>query len=161
MGSVRRMFIHGLESSGQGFKGQLLRGVCEDLVAPDFVGSFEERMSALEPMLQGGETWILVGSSFGGLMAATWTCRHPQRVAQLILLAPALHYPDFAEAGFEPIDVPTLHVHGTKDSVVPLEAVRPVAKRVFQDWTLREVDDDHQLHRTVQAMEWAELLHRV
>lgn len=118
-------------------------------------------MRVLEPMLQNDDDWILVGSSFGGLMAAAWTCRHPDRVVQLILLAPALHHPQFAQAGFAPIDVPTLHVHGTKDTVVPLDAVRPIAKQVFRDWTLRDVDDDHQLHRTVRQMDWPMLLRRV
>lgn len=158
MGSVRRMFIHGLESSGQGFKGQLLRSVYDDLLAPDFPGSFEERMTRLHPMLDGQGPWILVGSSFGGLMAATWTCQHPDQVQRLFLLAPALHYPNFAQAKFGRIDVPTMIVHGTNDTVVPLEVVRSIATRTFSDLTFQQVDDDHQLHETVKGMNWGALL---
>lgn len=155
---VRRMFVHGLESSGRGFKGRLLRGIFEDLEAPDFRGSFEERMRVMDPMLRGQGPWILVGSSFGGLMAATWTCRHPQEVVRLILLAPALHYADFADEEFTPVDVPTVLVHGTGDAVVPIDPVRAQARRVFRDLDMREVDDDHQLHATVQQLDWRELL---
>jgi pimeloyl-ACP methyl ester carboxylesterase len=158
MGTVRRMFIHGLESSGQGFKGQLLRSVYDDLLAPDFPGSFEQRMARLHPMLSGQGPWTLVGSSFGGLMAATWTCEHPDQVQRLILLAPALHYPAFAQAGFASVDVPTVVVHGTNDTVVPLDVVRSIAERSFSDLTFRQVDDDHQLHKTVKAMDWRALL---
>lgn len=157
MHELHRMFIHGLDSSGRGFKGQLLRSVHPDLLAPDFSGSFEERMVQLEPLLR-DRTWILVGSSFGGLMAASYACRNPERVARLVLLAPAIHHPVFADIEFDPVHIPTRVVHGTKDTVVPLEPVRAIAERVFTRLTFDEVDDDHRLHVTVQRMNWRALL---
>lgn len=153
---VRRMFIHGLESSGHGFKGRLLRGVYGDTLTPDFRGDLAERMAQLEPMLEGNVPWILVGSSFGGLMAALAACQQPTRVHRLILLAPALHHPEFQTPGL--VAVPTLVVHGTRDEVVPLGEVRTRAERSFTQLTFRQVDDDHLLHATVQALDWHALL---
>ena len=153
---VRRMFIHGLESSGRGFKGRLLRGVYDDTLTPDFRGDLAERMAQLEPLLEGKDPWILVGSSFGGLMAALAACQHPTWVRRLILLAPALHHPEFQTPG--PVTVPTLVVHGTRDEIVPLEEVRVRAERTFTQLTFRQVDDDHLLHATVQELDWHALL---
>jgi pimeloyl-ACP methyl ester carboxylesterase len=153
---VRRMFIHGLESSGRGFKGRLLRGVYGDTLTPDFRGDLPERMAQLEPLLEGKAPWILVGSSFGGLMAALAACHHPSWVHRLILLAPALHHPEFLAS--RPVPVPTLVVHGTRDEVVPLGEVRTRAERAFPHLTFRQVDDDHLLHATVQALDWRALL---
>ncbi len=153
---VRRMFIHGLESSGRGFKGRLLRGVYGDTLTPDFRGALEERMAQLAPLLEGAVPWILVGSSFGGLMAALVACQQPTRVHRLILLAPALHYPAFHPS--EPVAVPTLLVHGTRDEIVPLDRVRLAAERAFTQLTFRQVDDDHLLHATVQELDWHGLL---
>jgi pimeloyl-ACP methyl ester carboxylesterase len=150
------MFIHGLESSGRGFKGRLLRGVYDDTLTPDFRGDLAERMAQLEPLLEGTDPWILVGSSFGGLMAALAACQHPTWVHRLILLAPALHHPEFQAPG--PVTVPALVVHGTRDEIVPLEEVRVRAERAFTQLTFRQVDDDHLLHATVQELDWHALL---
>ena len=52
---------------------------------------FPERMEKLEGLLAGKNELVLVGSSYGGLMAAVYACLHEERVKKLILLAPALH----------------------------------------------------------------------
>lgn len=125
------------------------------VLTPDFTGDLATRMAQLEPLL-GEDRWLLVGSSFGGLMAALWTLRHPGRVHRLILLAPAFHRPDFVAD--KPVDVPTLLVHGTRDSVVPHELARERAALAFTNLRVEWVDDDHRLEATARQMDWTGLL---
>ena len=147
------MFLHGLDSSSQGRKARLLAAM--GVETPDFTGTLQERMAQLEPML-GKERWLLVGSSFGGLMAALWTLDHPDRVSRLILLAPAFHRPDFVVS--QPVDVPTLLVHGVRDQVVPHALARERAELAFTQLRVEWVDDDHRLEATALRMDWAGLL---
>ena len=152
------IFIHGMVSSGQGFKARLLRRQFPHILAPDFAGSLEERMAQLLPILGDQPDWTIIGSSFGGLMGALFTCQHPGQVRKLILLAPALIWPDFADALPPPMSVPTVIYHGRRDTVIPLEVVRPLAEKVFPNLDFHEVDDDHRLQATVQAIDWPALL---
>jgi pimeloyl-ACP methyl ester carboxylesterase len=152
------IFIHGLNSSGQGFKGRLLRTQFPAIVTPDFEGSLAERMRQLTSILAGDSPWTIIGSSFGGLMGALYTCRQPDRVRKLILLAPALVYPDFAASPPAPVAVPTLVYHGQQDTVIPVEPVRMLAEQVFLNLTFHLVDDDHRLTETVQALDWLGLV---
>ena len=151
------IFLHGLESSGQGHKARLIRTLVPGLHCPDFSGSLSERMSQLEPILAAEPEWVIVGSSFGGLMAALWTLAHPQRVRRLVLLAPALHRPEF-DTACPPVSVPTLLVHGQQDTVVPPDLVEARARAAFSNLTVERVEDDHRLSATSQRMDWATLL---
>lgn len=155
---TKRIFLHGLESSSQGYKARLLRGLFPDMQTPDFSGPLEQRMQQLAPILEGQPRWIIVGSSFGGLMGALWACAHPQQVQRLVLLAPALARAPFAAAPPPPIAVPAIIYHGRHDTVVPLEPVRALAERVFVNLTFCVVDDDHFLRTTVQQIDWSSLL---
>lgn len=152
------IFIHGLISSGQGFKGNLLRGLFPDILTPDFDGPLENRMARLTAILSGGSSWTIVGSSFGGLMGALFTAQHSQQVNKLIMLAPALIWPDFAQALPPPVSVPAVVYHGLRDEVIPLELVRPLAEQVFLNLSFHAVDDDHGLRNTMQTIDWPTLV---
>ncbi len=154
----RRIFLHGLESSSQGYKARMLRELLPDMRTPDFHGPIEQRMAQLAPILDAWPAWIIVGSSFGGLMGALWTCARPQHVRRLVLLAPALTRPSFADNPPAPVDVPVIVYHGKHDTVVPLEPVQALAKQVFSHLTFHVVDDDHLLRSTVQTIDWHALL---
>jgi len=156
--SRRLIFIHGLVSSGGSYKAVLLRGIFPDILTPDFEGSLQERMARLEAILADQPGWVMVGSSFGGLMGALFTCRHPEQVERLILLAPALIWPEFAQAPPPPVATPTVVYHGRRDEIIPLDLVRPLAERVFTDLTFHAVDDDHGLKATVQGLDWRALV---
>jgi pimeloyl-ACP methyl ester carboxylesterase len=152
------IFLHGLMGSSQGFKATLLRGLFPHILIPDFRGSLAERMAQLAPILADGPEWIIIGSSMGGLMGTLFTCQHPGQVSKLILLAPALTWPDFVENPPSPVSVPTVVYHGRRDTVVPIEPVRELAARVFANLAFCDVDDDHSLHKAVQVIDWSSLL---
>jgi pimeloyl-ACP methyl ester carboxylesterase len=155
--NVRLIFIHGLEGSSQGFKATMLRGLFPGILTPDFAGSLEERMAQLAPILADKSGWVIVGSSFGGLMGTLFTCQHPEQVKKLILLAPALTWPGFADSLPTSVSVPTVVYHGRGDTVVPLEPVRALCEQIFTDLTFYAVDDDHGLHKTAQNIDWPTL----
>jgi pimeloyl-ACP methyl ester carboxylesterase len=152
------IFIHGLLGSSQGAKATLLRGLYPDMLIPDFRGALEERMAALYELLGEERGWTIVGSSFGGLMAALFACQRPAQVRKLVLLAPALIWPDFASSPPAPISVPTIVYHGERDELLPLGAVRELAEGVFLELDFRVVDDDHGLYKTAHEIDWDEIL---
>jgi len=153
------IFLHGLESSSQAYKASVIRKSFPELIVPDFTGPLEKRMEALYPILGDKRDWNLIGSSFGGLMGAIFTCEHPDQVRKQVLLAPALMLPQFASyLDRKPVSVPTIIIHGTQDTIVPLERVREIAKKVFTNLTYKIVDDDHRLHKTVDTLDWKSLL---
>jgi len=155
---MTRVFIHGLESSSQGAKGVFFRERYPDMIIEDFSGPLDERMKKLNRLLAGLEDLILVGSSFGGLMAAIYACENELRVRRVILLAPALHVPDFGRFLRKRVNVPVSLFHGRNDDVVPPAAVKAIAGKVFENLDYRLVDDDHSLHVTFPLMDWKALI---
>lgn len=154
------IFIHGLESSGSGFKGRLFKREIPGILTPDFKGSLEKRMMVLTEILEGNQPWIIIGSSFGGLMGALYTWKNPDNVSLLILLAPVLVHPDLNSIKLA-IDVPVIIYHGKNDDVVPLKTSKEGAMRLFSNLEYNEVDDDHMLHPTVEAINWQEIMKKI
>ena len=153
------LFIHGSGGDkSQTYKACILRGIFPGMITPDFSGDVTQRMAQLEDILGRKKGWNLIGSSLGGLMAALYTTKHPSRVRKLILLAPALVLPEFADHLPDPIDVPTMIIHGTRDEIVPLKSVRDLAQKVFTNFHYLIVEDDHRLHITAEAVDWRALL---
>ena len=153
------IFLHGLESSSLTYKAGVISTSFPELIVPDFTGPLWERMDQLYPILGDKKDWTIIGSSFGGLMGAIFTCDHPDQVQKLVLLAPALNLPEFASyPGREPVTVSTTIIHGTQDNVVRLEEVREIAQKVFSNLTYHIVDDGHRLHFTTDTLDWKEIL---
>ncbi|MFA5182394.1 MAG: alpha/beta fold hydrolase [Syntrophales bacterium] len=153
-----KVFIHGLESTSQGTKGIYFRERYPEMIIEDYTGPLEARMEKLEAVLTGKEDLILVGSSYGGLMAAIYACRHPGKVSRLILLAPAINLEEFEPYAGQVLTMPVHLYHGRRDDVVPPGEVRPVAEAVFSELTYSLVEDDHSLHETFPGLPWEELL---
>jgi pimeloyl-ACP methyl ester carboxylesterase len=141
-------------------KAKLLREIYPQIVIPDFSGSLNERMVELETVLSTDKNWVVVGSSFGGLMGVIYTSLHPENVEKLILFAPALTWPDFAENLPEPIDVPTLIIHGKNDEIIPHNQLQSIAEQVFSNHEFMSVDDDHGLYKTVHNIDWKLILEK-
>ena len=153
-----RVFIHGLESTSQGTKGVYFRKHFPDMMIDDYTGPLEERMVKLVTLLEGKDRLILVGSSYGGLMAAMFAARHPARVVKLILLAPALSLKDFDAYKQYRLDMPVILYHGRFDDVVPPDIVRGIANDVFSNLQYHLVDDDHPLSSVFTTLPWVDLL---
>lgn len=158
-GAVTPLFLHGLDSSIQCTKARWLREHFPQVQMRDFDGSLEQRMAQLDELIAPltGEL-VLVGSSFGGLMATFYASRHPERCRRLVLLAPALNF-----AGYRPpatkISVPTLAIMGTHDTSCPPAVTRPLAEASFSHLEVRMVDDDHHLLNVFPTLEWEKLLY--
>ncbi|MFX1376089.1 MAG: alpha/beta fold hydrolase [Promethearchaeota archaeon] len=161
------IFIHGLESSGQGFKGKYLKSIFTDILTPDFkkfdynipiYHLFEERMNELNKFLAPTKHWVIIGSSFGGLMGAFYTLRNSEKVNKLILLAPFLTFRNLNFSSCKAVDVPAIAFHGINDNVVPYKSSHEIAKLLFTNLEYNIVDDDHSLHHTVKVINWLELV---
>jgi pimeloyl-ACP methyl ester carboxylesterase len=153
-----RIFIHGLESSNQGTKGLFFKKEFPDMIIPNFPGTLQERMQRLDEILSNKSGIRLVGSSFGGLMAALFAMENASRIDRMILLAPALNLMGLSHAHERETSVPTWIYHGKNDEVIPLETIEKVAKKTFRHLILHTVDDDHYLHKTFKKIDWQELL---
>jgi predicted esterase len=153
-----RVFIHGLESSGKGTKGVFFRDKYPDMIIEDFVGTFKDRMEKLNILLSGRTSLILVGSSYGGLMAAVYAFNNEKSIRKLILLAPALDIYEFNHYLGRQLLLPVVIYHGRDDDVVSPSSVQNIARTVFANLEYHLVDDDHSLHRTFNLMNWDDLL---
>lgn len=151
------LFLHGLDSSGQGTKGRYFAENFPHVRRPDFTGSLAERLARLTEICRTQERLTLIGSSFGGLMATCYAIRHPGAVDRLILLAPALNFPEFHPPG-EKLSIPCLLVIGSRDTVTPPDLVVPRAEGTFANLEICLADDDHLLHQSFSNLAWSSLL---
>ena len=152
------VFIHGLESTAQGTKGQFFHQNFPQMIIEDFTGDFFSRIHKLDEVLTGKSDLIIVGSSYGGLMAAKFTMENESRVKKLILLAPALHLPEFIFYTSKQLHIPVILYHGMSDNIVDPSLVKNIALKSFIKLEHHFVDDDHSLHKTFTSLEWQILL---
>ena len=153
-----KIFIHGLESGNQGTKSVFFRERYPDMIIPDFTGDLQKRMEKLNTILLDKSDIILVGSSFGGLMASLFALENEPSIKTMVLLAPAINLAEFAPQKNKKISVPVQVYLGRRDEVIPLAEVEPVVRRTFTDLTLNIVSDDHFLHNTFTTINWEALL---
>lgn len=172
MDNAKIIYLHGSDSSSKSGKARQFAELFLGMKTPDFTGSFEERMSQLYKVLGKEKSWTIIGSSYGGLMAAVFASEKPNQVRKLVLLAPAILQ---NESGIymdpvigEPlqgnrknlriISIPTVIVHGSQDDVVPLEPVRKTAEVLFTDVEFIVVEDGHRLQKAFGELDWEEIL---
>jgi len=161
------IFIHGLESSGQGFKGRFLKTLFPNILTPDFkkvdenismYELLEYRMTELNAILNSKKCWIIIGSSFGALMGAIFVLENPHKVCQLILLAPFIVSRKLKTYMYKPVDVPVKVYHGKNDRIVHYKPARERAQYFFTNLEYNIVDDDHRLHNTVKSLAWQKII---
>ena len=161
------IYIHGLESSGMGFKGRLLKNILPEILTPDFEPNnsnisintlLKKRMRQLGTILKDKENWIIIGSSFGALMGATYTLKQPEKVKLLILLAPFFGVNLINPSKFHPIDVPIVVFHGKNDLTASIKKSKTILNILFSNLEYNIVDDDHYLHTTVKKINWIQLI---
>ncbi|MEA3470772.1 MAG: alpha/beta fold hydrolase [Thermodesulfobacteriota bacterium] len=156
--SITRVFIHGLESSSGGTKGTYFRKRYPDMIVKDYFGTLDERMNKLNDTLTDKKDLILVGSSYGGLMASIYACENEWKLKKLILLAPALDLGEFEPYLSKKLDIPVIAYHGSQDDVVPLEPVKKIATLIFPNISYNTVNDDHPLSTTFPTFDWDNLM---
>lgn len=161
------IFIHGLESSGDGFKGKLLRKALPGCLTPSFTPFsprvstkelLEKRMKQLYIMIKEKTSWIIIGSSFGALMATLFTLNNPEKVSKLILLAPYLSIPELDPKNYSPVNIPVIVFHGKHDKTALVRPSQARAEKLFTNLVYNIVDDDHSLQKTVQALDWKKII---
>jgi len=150
-------FLHGLDSSGKGTKGRFFTEHFPQVVCPDFVGTLANRLHFLDKICKNQQQIILIGSSFGGLMATHYAIKHPEKILRLILLAPALNFEEY-QPPVELLQIPTLLIVGKHDTVTPSTIVAPLATATFANLQICIKDDDHMLHESFTALNWPDLL---
>ena len=77
------IFIHGLDSSSKATTAPWFKEHFPAIVIPDFTGSLDNRMGMLSKILSGMEKVVLIGSSFGGLMATIYALENESRVKKV------------------------------------------------------------------------------
>lgn len=164
------IFIHGLESSGRGFKAQFLKKKISGILTPNFTQFtpgisykklLQERMNELIEILKNKDSWTIIGSSFGGLMAVLYTCQNPSKVKRLILFAPFLAVPELDPRNFSilPLEHPVIIYHARHDKVVSMKKSQVRAGQLFSNITFHIIDNDnHRLQSTVQRINWKDLI---
>jgi pimeloyl-ACP methyl ester carboxylesterase len=150
-------FLHGLDSSGKGTKGRFFTEKFPQIMCPNFEGTLANRLQQLEVLCTNQEQLILVGSSFGGLMATCYASQHPEKVTRLILLAPALNFENYHPPS-ELLQIPTTLIIGKHDTVTPPDLVIPLAEATFANLETLTENDDHMLHKSFAALNWGYLL---
>ncbi len=161
------IFIHGLESSGNGFKGTYLKNLFPDILTPNFKkfkqkilldDLLKERMRQLDSILKKRNSWIIIGSSFGGLMATLYTLRNPEKTARLILFAPFLATPMLQIENISPLNIPTIIFHGKHDEIAHYEASHEKAYQLFANLEFNTTEDHHDLNKTITTLNWNKLI---
>jgi pimeloyl-ACP methyl ester carboxylesterase len=153
------IFLHGLDSSGFGTKGQYFAEHFPEMLRPDFEGTLEERLSQARQLVAGLSELIIVGSSFGGLMGACLAQEQPETIKRLIMLAPALNVESYKPPA-RMITCMSILVIGSDDTVTPASVVIPAARKTFAHLEINLVDDDHLLHNTFRELDWQTLLNK-
>jgi pimeloyl-ACP methyl ester carboxylesterase len=152
------VFIHGLESTAQGAKGQFFSQYFPHMIVENYTGDFTARMHKLNDVLAGKDDLIIVGSSYGGLMAVKYAMENESRIKKLILLAPALNIPEFKSNYNKQLMIPVIIYHGTNDDVVNPQIVKKISLKYFSNLEYHLVEDDHPLHKTFPILDWKKLL---
>ncbi len=161
------IFIHGLESSGNGFKGTYLKGLLPNILTPNFKifkknisldSLLKERMGQLDLILKKRTSWIIIGSSFGGLMATLYALRNPEKTERLILFAPFLATPMLQIDKTSPINIPTLIFHGKHDEIAQYKVSRKRAYQLFTNLEFNATEDHHDLNKTITTLNWNKII---
>ena len=150
------VWAHGLWGSPNGSKVTAIRESGIEVISPDF-NEMEliDRIELLKETIEIGNV-VLAGSSWGGLACALTAMQIPEKLKGLLLLAPALHYPespnDKPEKLIAPDSVPVTIIHSTTDDIVPISASKNYIERSGNNVQLIEVEDNHVLENSIELI---------
>ena len=150
------VWAHGLWGSPNGSKVTAIRESGIEVISPDFNEmELVDRVELLKETIEIGNV-VLAGSSWGGLACALTAMQIPEKLKGLLLLAPALHYPespnDEPEKLIAPDSVPVTIIHSTTDDIVPISASKNYIERSGNNVQLIEVEDNHVLEDSIELI---------
>ena len=150
------VWAHGLWGSPNGSKVTAIRESGIEVISPDFNEmELVDRVELLKETIDVGDV-VLAGSSWGGLACALTAQEKPEKLRGLLLLAPALHYPehpnDVPEKLIAPSTVPVTIIHSTIDDIVPISASKDYIERSGNNVQLIEVEDNHVLEDSIELI---------
>ena len=150
------VWAHGLWGSPNGSKITAIRESGIEAIAPDFNEmELVDRVELIEKTIESGD-FVLAGSSWGGLACALAAQRKPTKIKGLLLLAPALHYPEHPNVNPEnliaPENIPVIIIHSTTDDIVPISASNDYLERSKENVKLIEVEDNHVLENSIELI---------
>tara|TARA_B110000263_G_scaffold18577_1_gene14791 strand:+ start:1290 stop:1778 length:489 start_codon:yes stop_codon:yes gene_type:complete len=150
------VWAHGLWGSPNGSKITAIRESGVKVIAPDF-NEMEliDRVELIEEKIEAGD-FVLAGSSWGGLACALAAQRKPDRIKGLLLLAPALHFPEPPNNNpkdlVAPNNIPVIIIHSVEDDIVPISASKDYIERSEDNVKLIEVKDNHVLENSIELI---------
>ena len=150
------VWAHGLWGSPNGSKVTAIRESGIEVISPDFNEmELVNRVELLEKTIEIGDV-LLAGSSWGGLACALTAQKRPDKLKGLLLLAPALHYPeppnDNPNNLIAPDNIPITIIHSKTDDIVPISASEDYAKRSGNSVNLIVVEDSHVLENSIELI---------
>ena len=150
------VWAHGLWGSPNGSKVTAVRESGIEVISPDFNEmELVDRVELLEKTIQIGDV-VLAGSSWGGLACALTAQKKPDKLKGLLLLAPALHYPetpnDNPDNLIAPEGIPVTIIHSKTDDIVPINASKDYVKRSGNNVNLIVVEDNHVLENSIELI---------
>ena len=149
-------YIHGMDSSPQGFRSVYLKERHPFIRIPALPNDVEERHRILTREIEGPA--YVIGNSLGGLSTLRFVEEFPQRVARMVLLAPAVGFfdpqfntPEILDAVNRlviPAQIPTAVIAAINDEVIPIQAVESLVLRSPECHRIRffKLPDSHLLH---------------
>lgn len=155
-------FLHGMESSPQGTKSQLLRLHYPNCIIPVLPPDISKRLDILKELII-DPSWI-IGSSLGGLSALMFAMEKPELVRGMIILAPAVGFFDsdiFNEQEKQQINRTVIPagilctvIAGEDDDVIPLKEIKKMVARSsdHSQITLTIVKDGHSLNQSLDLL---------
>ncbi|MED6305761.1 MAG: alpha/beta hydrolase [Candidatus Thermoplasmatota archaeon] len=150
------VWAHGLWGSPNGSKVTAIRESGIEVISPDF-NEMEliDRVELLKETIEIGNV-VLAGSSWGGLACALTAQEKPEKLKGLLLLAPALHYPeppnDDPEKLKAPDELPVTIIHSITDDIVPISASKDYIKKSENNVRLIKVEDSHILENSIDLI---------
>ena len=150
------IWAHGLWGSPNGSKITAIRDSGIEVISHDFNDmELIDRVELLEKTMEVGNV-VLAGSSWGGLACALAAQRKSDKLKGLLLLAPALHYPEPPNNNPEdlvaPKKVPVTIIHSIEDDIVPISASKDYIKRSGNNIKQIEVNDNHVLEKSIELI---------
>ena len=150
------LWAHGLWGSPNGSKITAIKNSGIKAISPDF-NEMEliDRVELIKKEMK-RENLVLAGSSWGGLACALAAQNATEKLKGLLLLAPALAFPEPTNEDPEkllaPKNSPVTIIHSVNDDIVPIKSSRDYLKRSGNNVKLIEVEDNHVLENSIELI---------